>query len=165
MTLTPCRECRSEVSTDAPVCPRCGAPQPWRSEWRGYGIDWRTKASIWGYPLIHVSFGRDARGKPRIARGVVAIGQVAVGLIVIAQFGVGFLLGIGQFVFGLAALAQFAVGILCGVGQFATGYVAVGQFAVGCIVIAHWGFAPHFLLSALAGDPRAAGSPWSARTS
>jgi hypothetical protein len=152
------------VSTDAPACPRCGAPQPWRGEWRGFGLDWRTKASVWGYPLIHVSFGRDVRGRPRIARGVIAVGQIAVGLIAVGQFGVGFLLGIGQFVFGLTAVAQFAVAILCGVGQFAAGYLAIGQFAVGWYVLAYWGFGPH-LLSGLAGGPRAAAFDWRTWTS
>jgi hypothetical protein len=83
-----------------------------------------------------VAFGRDARGKYRVAKGVIAIGQFAVGLITIAQFGVGLLFGFGQFIAGFTALAQIAITVYFGVGQIATGYVAVGQ-----IVLAHYGLA------------------------
>ena len=30
MTLTPCRECGQQVSTEAPSCPHCGVPEPGR---------------------------------------------------------------------------------------------------------------------------------------
>ncbi|MFW6126969.1 MAG: hypothetical protein ACOC6K_02025, partial [Thermodesulfobacteriota bacterium] len=88
------------------------------------------------YPLVHVAFGKDARGKWRVAKGVIAIGQFAVGLITVAQFGVGFLFGLGQFMVGYTALAQVALGFYLGVGQFATGYAAIGQ-----VVVAHYGLA------------------------
>ncbi len=30
MTLTPCRECGQQVSTEAPACPHCGVVNPTR---------------------------------------------------------------------------------------------------------------------------------------
>jgi len=136
MTLLKCRECGQEVSDLARACPRCGAPRPGDPEWRGTGFEWQSTQTFLGYPLIHVAVGKDARGKRRVAKGVIAIGQFAVGLITIAQVGVGLLFGFGQIMVGCTALAQFALALYVGVGQFATGYTAVGQ-----IVLAHYGLA------------------------
>ena len=30
MALVPCRECGQQISTEAPICPHCGVPEPWR---------------------------------------------------------------------------------------------------------------------------------------
>ena len=136
MALLKCRECGQEVSNQAFICPHCGAPQPGELQWLGTGFEWQSTQTFLGYPLIHVAVGKDARGKRRVAKGVIAIGQFAVGLITVAQFGVGLLFGFGQFIFGFTALAQFALAFYFGVGQFATGYTAVGQ-----IVLAHYGLA------------------------
>ncbi len=134
-----CRECRDQVSTEALACPHCGAPRPADAAWTGTGFEWKSARTYAGYPLVHVAFGRDSRGKRRVAKGVVAIGQFALGLVTVAQFGVGLLFGFGQFIFGLTALAQFAVGLLLGIGQFATGYVAVGQLVLAVYGLAQLG--------------------------
>jgi hypothetical protein len=98
---------------------------------------------VYGYPVIHIAFGRDGFGRIRVAKGLIAIGQYAIGLITVAQFGVGLLFAFGQFVIALTAIGQFAITALFGIGQFATGYVAIGQFAVGYYALAQIGFAPH----------------------
>jgi hypothetical protein len=98
---------------------------------------------ILGYPLIHVAFGKDARGRRRVAKGVIAIGQFAIGLISVAQVGVGLLFGFGQVMFGLTAVGQVAITALFGAGQLATGYVAIGQLAAGAYVLAQLGFGHH----------------------
>ncbi len=135
MALIDCPECQQPVSDTAPVCVHCGyglrpaARRGWRRAW---GFEWRTKAELFGWPLIHVAIGRDPQTlKLRVARGVIAVGQFAVGLVTVAQFGVGLLFGFGQFVLGTVVVAQFAGGVVFGLGQFATGYVAIGQMAVG----------------------------------
>ena len=69
-----------------------------------------VRPDLGGYPLVHIAFGKDSRGKWRVAKGVIAIGQFALGLITVAQFGVGLLFGFGQFLFGGVVLAQFAGG-------------------------------------------------------
>ncbi len=143
MALTTCRECEKEVSTQAKTCPHCGAPYPGRKDWKGSGIDWKTQTTLYGYPLVHIAFGRDAQGKRRVAKGVIAIGQFAIGVITIAQFGVGILFGFGQFIFSPIAVAQFAVALIFGLGQFATGYIAIGQFALGYYALAQMGFAKY----------------------
>jgi hypothetical protein len=143
MPIIECRECHKEISTEAKSCPYCGAPFPARAAWRGSGFEWKSKMTVYGYPFVHVAFGRDAHNKMRVAKGVIAIGQFGIGLITVAQFGVGILFGFGQFMLGLTALAQFAITGLFGVGQFATGYIAIGQFAVGYYTLAQVGFAKY----------------------
>jgi len=124
-------------------CPHCGHPtgRPAQAPW---GYEWRSKTELFGWPLVHVAIGRDATtGKRRVARGIIAIGQFGFGLITVAQFGVGFLLGFGQFVCGILAMGQVAVGLLFALGQFASGIVAVGQVALGTYVLAQVGFGSH----------------------
>ncbi|AEB08412.1 zinc ribbon domain-containing protein [Desulfobacca acetoxidans] len=154
MPLSPCRECRREVSAEAVSCPHCGAPRPADQQWRGTGYEWRSERTVWGYPLVHVAFGKDARGKRRVAKGIIAIGQFAVGVITVAQFGVGLLFGFGQFIFGFTALAQFAVALAAGVGQFASGYVAIGQLVLAYYGLGQLGLA-YFLWSPDRHDPNA----------
>lgn len=140
MSLVSCRECHNQVSTEAVSCPRCGAPRPSLAEWKGTGFEWNSDATFLGYPLIHIATGRDAMGKRRVAKGVIAIGQYAVGGITIAQFGIGLVFGFGQFMLAPVAISQFAGTILFGAGQLAVGYIAIGQFAAGQTVLAQFGY-------------------------
>jgi hypothetical protein len=143
MALESCRECGKDVSTDALTCPSCGAQRPASRDWTGTGFEWTSRTKIWGIPLVHVAFGKNSRGKLRVAKGVVAIGQFAIGLVTIAQFGVGILFGFGQFVAGLAVVAQFAGGLAIGIGQFATGFLALGQFVFGVYGLCQAGIAKY----------------------
>ncbi len=143
MALVNCRSCGAAVSTEAAVCPRCGAPCPAVPEWTGTGFEWKSSATILGLPLIHVAFGRDARGKIKVAKGVIAVGQFAVGLIAVAQFGLGLFFGFGQFILGSFAVAQFALAAVFGVGQVATGYAAVGQVVFAGYGLAQLGIAQY----------------------
>jgi len=143
MPLTPCRECGREVSTDAYQCPACGAPFPARQKRMGSGLEWKSRTTVLGFPLVHVAFGRDAQGRLRVAKGIIAVGQFAVGLITLAQFGIGILFGFGQFLVGLTVIAQFAGGLLLGIGQFATGFMVVGQVVVGIYAICQVGWAKY----------------------
>jgi hypothetical protein len=107
--------------------------------WRGF--EWKTKTRVFSLPLIHIAIGLNREtGKLYIAKGIIAIGTFGVGLITIAQFGIGILVGIGQFSAGIFAIAQFALGIYFGLGQFATGITAIGQFAFGKYVLAQIGY-------------------------
>ena len=146
--MTECRECRGQVSTQAFACPHCGAPFPWKAEWRGTGFEWRSRSSLWGLPIVHVAMGRDPSGKLRVARGIVAVGQFAVGFITIAQFGLAYVFGVGQFIAGPVVVAQFALALVFGLGQVASGIAAVGQFAIGWYVLAPWAIAPRAWLAA-----------------
>lgn len=141
MAIIQCRECHKEASDEANVCPHCGAPFPAKKEYRGKGFEWKSKLTVYGFPLVHIAVGKDAKGKLRVAKGIIAIGQFGIGLITIAQFGIGVIFGLGQFIFGLTTIAQFAIGILFGLGQFATGYIAIGQVTLGWYALCQMGLA------------------------
>ncbi|GMU53473.1 MAG: hypothetical protein AMXMBFR33_26190 [Candidatus Xenobia bacterium] len=159
--LKPCRECETHVSTQATTCPRCGAPKPTQQSFRGWGYEWKSRQQVAGWPLIHIAFGRDADGRLRVARGIIAIGQFAVGLLTLAQFGVGLVFGLGQFTFGLVAVGQIAGGLAFGLGQFASGYVAVGQMVLAGYGLGQFGLGLH-LWTVNQADPAALAffRPW-----
>jgi hypothetical protein len=105
-------------------------------------------------PLLHYTHGIcPETGKRIVARGVVAIGRLAVGviaighaslgLIAIGQLAVGFLFGLGQAATGLVAVGQLAVAAIFGLGQITTGFVAIGQFGLGRYVLAQLGLGTH----------------------
>ncbi|MGC8907604.1 MAG: hypothetical protein ACP5M0_09185 [Desulfomonilaceae bacterium] len=103
------------------------------------GFEWKTQRTLFGLPLVCIAFGRDEKGKIRVARGVVAVGQVAIGAVAIGQFGVGVIFSCGQAVCGLFALGQLAAGFGA-VGQVALGYLALGQIALGVYAMAQIGW-------------------------
>lgn len=106
--MTRCRECQREVSDQAVACPSCGAPQPARPQWSGWGFEYRSAATLFGLPLVHISFKYGANRMPVVARGVLAIGQFACGIVTISQFGIG-VFSVSQFTLAGFAIAQFAV--------------------------------------------------------
>lgn len=106
--MKPCRECGHEISELARACPNCGTPFPAKEKWDGWGYEYKSKTTLLGFPLIHISFKRDPHSWPVPARGVIAIGQFACGLVTISQFGVG-LVSLGQFEVGWYSVAQFGL--------------------------------------------------------
>jgi hypothetical protein len=106
---------------------------------------------LFGVPLLHYTRGKcPETGKRIVARGIIAIGRLAVGviaighasagLIALGQLAIGVLLGLGQASTGVVALGQLAVAVLFGLGQVATGYAAIGQVGFGHYVLAQIGF-------------------------
>ena len=124
-----CRECEHGVSEQAAFCPNCGAPYPARDKWDGYGFEYKSQATMFGLPLLHVSFKYRPDRVPVPAKGIIAIGQFAVGVVTISQFGVG-LLSISQFTVAGSALAQFALAynLIAQIGIFI--HQGRGQFVV-----------------------------------
>jgi hypothetical protein len=106
--MKPCRECGHTVSDMAWACPQCGAPYPARERWDGWGYEYRSEWTMFGLPVLHVSFKYRANRLPVVAKGIIAIGQFGCGVITIAQFGVGFIM-VGQFAVGAYVLAQMAL--------------------------------------------------------
>jgi predicted Ser/Thr protein kinase len=103
------------------------APAPAR------GRDYRTRQTLFGLPLVHVTWGIDpATGRQRVAKGIVAVGPVAIGVIA-----VGFSAW-GLFPCGLVAGGFAPVGILLAVGFWAVGLAAAGFQAVGLLALAFW---------------------------
>ena len=103
-----CRECRHNVSAQAPICPRCGAPRPADEQWNGWGFEYKSEATILGLPFLHVSFKYRPNFMPVPAKGIISIGQFGAGIINISQFGIG-VFSISQFTVAVFSVAQFGI--------------------------------------------------------
>ncbi len=76
---------------------------PWWAYRYGYGYEYRSSLTIAGVPLLHICAGIDPRTmRLRVARGVIAIGDIAVGLIAIGGLACG-LFTVGGCSIGLLA--------------------------------------------------------------
>jgi hypothetical protein len=121
------------VSTDALACPKCGAPYPSRPEWNGVGYEWKSTTTFGGWPLVHVAFGMDRAGKVRTARGIVAVGQRAIGGVACGILSLG-VVSFGVVSGGVLSLGVVAGGVLLACGVNAVAPVAFGVVAFGGIV-------------------------------
>lgn len=125
---TPCRDCGAMVSFSARACPHCGAPSPYEAEFSGWGYEWRSRQTLFGLPLVHVSFKYRPNRLPVVARGWLAVGQFSCGFVNVSQFGVGpFCLG--QFSIAAVAVSQFAAAV-CGICQVGVVYEGLGVVLV-----------------------------------
>ena len=120
-----CRDC---VGRDTPrvICRSC-------IEQRAIvGYEYRSSIALGGWPLIHVCAGFDpVTMRPRVAKGVIAIGNMAVGVVAIAGLSCG-LVAVGGLSVGLlAALGGVALGLGVSAGGLAVGSVAAGGLAIG----------------------------------
>lgn len=109
---------------------------------------------MFGLPLLHYTRGKcPETGKRVVAKGVIAIGRLAIGIVAIGQasagvvaigqLGVGLLFGFGQAATGIVAVGQLAIAVGLGLGQIVIGHVAIGQIALGKYVLAQVGFGEH----------------------
>ena len=116
--------------------------------------EYKSKMDFRGLPMVHVTIGKcPETGKRIVAKGVIAIGRIAVGVVAIGHLGIGLFAvgqaglglfgGLGQLATGCVAIGQAAIGLLFGLGQLATGYVAVGQFAIGYYAMGQMGAGIH----------------------
>jgi hypothetical protein len=120
-----CRECQHLVSEQAFSCPQCGAPCPAKEQWDGWGFEYKSQMTLFGLPLLHISFKYRPNRMPVPAKGIIAIGQFGMGIVTISQFGLG-VVSVSQF-----TIAGFAV------AQFALAYSGIAQ--VGLFLHEGWG--------------------------
>ncbi len=139
--MTKCPACRKDINPEFKFCPYCGSVNPDVKPAKSRGVDIKIGPVFYGFPLINIAVGRDEKGRLRVAKGVIAIGQFGIGIITFAQFGIGILFGFGQMIIGLTAIAQVAIGAVFGLGQLATGYIAIGQIVLGWYGLAQFGLA------------------------
>jgi serine/threonine-protein kinase len=99
------------------------------------GYEYRSRRTLWGWPLVHIATGFDPHtGRQRVARGIIAIGSLAVGGVAIGAGAIGGI-AIGGGAVGLIALGGLSAGLLLAVGGLALGSIALGGIALGGIAL------------------------------
>ncbi len=112
------------------------------------GFEYRSELEIFGWPLVHVTKGHDPlTGKPRVSKGIIAIGEIAIGFVAVGGFALGVLavggLGVGVIALGGMALGGIAVGGLALGALAAVGVVAYSlMYAVGVLAHAQYVISP-----------------------
>ena len=122
---SPCPNCGEPLPPRFAVCPQCGARKI-----VVHGYEWKSGGTWMGEPLIHIAFGCEPTGRPRTARGVIAIGQRAVGGIAIGIMAGG-ILAIGVVAAGVFSIGVVAIGLAAACGVNAAGTIAIGVVAAG----------------------------------
>jgi hypothetical protein len=130
-----CHEC---VAREMPrlLCRACearpsGPGYAWYG-WYGYGFEYKSSTTIGTWPLVHVCAGIDpVTMRPRIAKGILAVGNIAVGVLAIGGLACGLFTVGGASIGLLLAIGGAALGLGLSVGGFAVGSIAIGGAAVG----------------------------------
>lgn len=105
-----------------------------------WNIEHRSRWTLLGLPLIHVNIGLSPEGKPPIAKGWIAVGAKAYGILI--AFGAVAVapLSFGGIALGLFAFGGIGLGLLVlggfGVGIWTLGGVALGWKTIGGIAVA-----------------------------
>jgi transcriptional regulator with XRE-family HTH domain len=101
-----------------------------RTDWHCWHYEYKSARTLCGIPLVHVNLGRG----PCTAKGIVAVGNIAVGAVSLGGVAVG-LFSLGGAALGLLTFAGLSLGLLIAVGGIAAGAVAVGGIAAGVLSI------------------------------
>jgi len=131
-------ELRSRVEAIAGVATKLSPEVRWK-----LSFDYRSKARVFGWPLVHVATGVDpVTGQKRRAKGIIALGNAPIGVIAFGDVAVG-VIACGIFGYGVVSVSIVAVGVVAlgslAVGLvFAMGGVAVAPVAVGGAVLGYY---------------------------
>jgi hypothetical protein len=122
--------------TESSKCPECGKPIVevlTRPGWAfNFGKRYRSKARLFGWPVIDIALGpRDGQMRGH-ARGIIAIGDIATGGIAIGGLARG-IVALGGLAIGIFAVGGAGLGLLCGAGGLAVGILACGGGAIGVL--------------------------------
>lgn len=124
-----------------------------RDKYRKYSKDYyeyKSKTTLFGLPLVHINTKNHRMVNhrrhfftPRVAKGIIAIGDVSIGIISLGGIAVGGfalgglsagLLALGGVALGLFSFGGAAIGILA-CGGIAVGFVSMGGAVIGNIAI------------------------------
>jgi hypothetical protein len=134
-----CSNCGYELTglTESSKCPECGKPlvemlirpnQPFLDSGKRY----RSKATLFGLPVIAVAVGPKDGEMRGHAKGIIAIGDIATGGIALGGMARG-VVAVGGMAVGVFAFGGAAVGLISATGGMAVGGMAVGGGAVGVL--------------------------------
>ncbi len=100
---------------------------------RYYGYEYKSAITVWGWPLLHIAQGIDPEsGRPRVAKGIIAIGNTALGGVAIGGIAVG-VITLGGMALGLVSLGGLSIGLAVALGGVALGGLAIGGLAGGLV--------------------------------
>ena len=88
------------------------------SSWR---YEYKSSRTLFGLPLVHIRLGERGIG---VARGIFAVGNIAVGVFTL-----------GGISLGMFSLGGLSLGVLLALGGMAVGGVAIGGCAVGLLAL------------------------------
>lgn len=134
MALINCSECHKPVSDQARTCPSCGFPL--KGAGRGpvlaypASFEYKSKLKLFGLPLIHITSGLSQDGTLKPAKGIIAIGNIALGFLAIGGLSFG-VISFGGLSAGVICFGGAAIGLAAAFGGLAIGYLAVGGVAIG----------------------------------
>jgi len=119
---------------DSSKCPECGKPFVEVLTRGGPGTRlgkrYRSKATMFGLPVVDIALGPWHGESYGRARGIIAIGDVATGALALGGMARGGV-AIGGMAIGVFSIGGGAFGLLTAVGGFACGTLAAGGGAVG----------------------------------
>lgn len=95
---------------------------------------YRSSAQFLGLPLVHINGGLGAARKRRVAKGWIAVGDMAIGGIALGGMACGGI-ALGGLSVGLVSFAGLSIGLLFALGGWAIGSFAFGGLAVGYAAI------------------------------
>jgi hypothetical protein len=145
MALIDCPECGNQISEKAIYCPMCGYTT--KAPGAFYCFEYISKRRLFGLPLVHIVLGPaldPATGKIRVAKGIIAIGGIAMGNFAMGGLALG-VIALGGGALGLAAFGGVGVGLVFAMGGLAIGFIAIGGCAVGYYAIGGGAFGIHAL--------------------
>ena len=155
-----------KVSLDYLVTGKEAPPPPTQTVVNNYYHSWyeyKSKRTLFGLPLVHINFGIG----PRVARGIIAIGNISIGVLSVGGLALG-LLSFGGLALGLLlvlagvgvgaiAFGGLAIGVLA-TGGFALGWFAWGGITYGVYSVGGLAFASKIAVGGVASAPLAIGS-------
>jgi hypothetical protein len=123
--------------TDTARCPECGEPVVKVLMRPGFGRNqgrrYRSEAKLFGLPVVDVALGPYGTQRIGKARGIIAVGDVAVGWLAIGGVAIG-IVALGGVGIGIFAVGGFAMGLLTAFGGLAaSGGIATGGLALAMI--------------------------------
>jgi len=121
--------------TDSSKCPECGKPlvevlvRPGQA-FMNAGKRYRSRATLFGWPVIDVAMGPKDGELRGHAKGIIAVGDIATGGIALGGVARG-IVAVGGMAVGVFSLGGGAVGLISATGGMAAGGMAAGGGAIG----------------------------------